>query len=44
MSDNIYLNDPSFAAAPQMVPIDAFLAAWSGFAYLHAVIGLADIE
>jgi len=44
VDDTIYLNDPSFAEAPQMVPVDAFLAAWAGFAYLYAVIGLTEVE
>ena len=44
IDNTIYINDPSFKEAPQMVDLDVFLAAWAGFAYLYGVIGLAEIE
>jgi ABC-type bacteriocin/lantibiotic exporter with double-glycine peptidase domain len=44
IDDTVYLNDPSFAEAPQTVPVEAFLTAWSGFAYLYALIGLTEVE
>jgi len=44
VDDTVYLNDPSFAEVPQTVTVDAFLAAWAGFAYLYAVIGLTEVE
>jgi len=34
----VYLNDPAFPTAPQAVPRDCFLLAWSDFDMLYAVI------
>ena len=36
--DNIYINDPAFEIAPQSVPLDYFLLAWSEFDHRYAVI------
>ena len=35
---NVYVNDPDFAEAPQMVEIDWFLAAWGFQDYQYAVL------
>lgn len=37
-ADQVALNDPAFATAPQIVSRDAFMLAWSDFDYLYAVI------
>jgi len=37
-ADQVTLNDPAFADAPQSVLHDAFMLAWSDFDYLYAVI------
>ena len=34
----VYVNDPSSDAAPQAVPLDHFMLAWSEFEYEVAVI------
>jgi len=34
----IYINDPAFDVAPQSVPLDHFMLAWSEFEYEFAVI------
>lgn len=34
----IFVNDPAFKNAPQAIPIDYFLLAWSEFDYRYAVI------
>jgi len=36
--EQVTLNDPAFADAPQTVSRDAFMLAWSDFDYLYAVI------
>lgn len=36
--DTAYLNDPDAATAPQAVPLQAFLLAWSDFDNLAAVV------
>ena len=42
MEENqIYLNDPEFDSAPQLISMDEFLLAWEEKDYLYAVIGLA---
>ena len=37
-ADQVVLNDPAFPTAPQTVPRDAFMLAWSDFDYLYALI------
>ena len=37
-SDTAYVNDPAFDDAPQSIPLDHFLLAWSEFDYEYAVI------
>lgn len=37
-SDAAYVNDPAFDDAPQSIPLDHFLLAWSEFDYEYAVI------
>jgi ABC-type bacteriocin/lantibiotic exporter with double-glycine peptidase domain len=37
-ADAVYLNDPAFEQAPQRVPLDYFMLAWSDFDYLHATL------
>jgi len=34
----LYVNDPAFDGAPQTVPLDYFLLAWSEFDHRLAVI------
>jgi predicted double-glycine peptidase len=34
----VFVNDPAFKIAPQAIPIDYFLLAWSEFDYRYAVI------
>jgi ABC-type bacteriocin/lantibiotic exporter with double-glycine peptidase domain len=36
--DMAYVNDPAFDEAPQSIPLDHFLLAWSEFDYEYAVI------
>ena len=40
-SENVYINDPAFDAAPLTVPLNNFLLAWSEFDYEYAVITTA---
>jgi hypothetical protein len=37
-SDAAYVNDPAFDDAPQSIPLDHLLLAWSEFDYEYAVI------
>jgi ABC-type bacteriocin/lantibiotic exporter with double-glycine peptidase domain len=37
-SDTAYVNDPAIENAPQSIPLDHFLLAWSEFDYEYAVI------
>lgn len=39
-SEDIFIYDPYFATAPQVVELDSFLTAWSERDYEYAVIGL----
>ena len=41
-AEQVTLNDPAFADAPQTVSRNAFMLAWSDFDYLYAVIRLAQ--
>jgi predicted double-glycine peptidase len=34
----VFVNDPAFKDAPQSIPIDDFLLAWSEFDYRYAII------
>ncbi len=43
-NDKIYLNDPAFATAPQIVPLAEFELAWLERDYLYAVIGLTHFD
>jgi hypothetical protein len=43
-SDNVYVNDPDFEQAPQIVELNEFLLAWSDRDYEYAVIGLEDFH
>jgi ABC-type bacteriocin/lantibiotic exporter with double-glycine peptidase domain len=36
--ENLYINDPAFDIAPQAVPLDYFLLAWSELDHRYAVI------
>lgn len=36
--ENIYVNDPAFDQAPQTIPLDYFLLAWSEFDHRCAII------
>lgn len=36
--ENLYVNDPAFDTAPQVIPLDYFLLAWSEFDHRCAVI------
>jgi ABC-type bacteriocin/lantibiotic exporter with double-glycine peptidase domain len=36
--EQLYINDPAFDKAPQTVPLDYFLLAWSEFDHRYAVI------
>ena len=36
--ETIYVNDPAFDAAPQEIPIDDFVLAWSEFDYRYATV------
>lgn len=36
--DNIYVNDPAFDMAPQIISLDYFLLAWSEFDHRYAII------
>jgi hypothetical protein len=39
MDENaIFVNDPAFKVAPQRIPVDYFMLAWSDFDYYYAVI------
>jgi hypothetical protein len=38
----VYVNDPDFAQAPQVIERNEFLLAWSDRDYAYAVIGLED--
>ncbi|MFN8488181.1 MAG: cysteine peptidase family C39 domain-containing protein [Caldilineaceae bacterium] len=40
--ENIYLYDPYFAVAPQIVDFDSFLTAWSERDFEYAIIGLTE--
>ena len=40
--ETVYLNDPDFAEAPQLVDRESFLLAWSGRDEEYAVIGLTE--
>jgi hypothetical protein len=42
--DNVYVNDPDFAQAPQVIEINEFLLAWLEQDYAYAVIGLEDFH
>lgn len=43
-NDEIYLNDPAFATAPQVVSLAEFELAWLERDYLYAVIGLTHFD
>jgi ABC-type bacteriocin/lantibiotic exporter with double-glycine peptidase domain len=43
VEDRVYLNDPEFETAPQLVSRDEFELAWLEKGYRFAVIGLAEI-
>ena len=40
--ENIYLHDPYFAGAPQIVDLDSFLTAWSEWDFEYAIVGLTE--
>lgn len=40
--ETIYLDDPASEIAPQIIPIEHFMLAWSDFDYLHATISSAE--
>jgi ABC-type bacteriocin/lantibiotic exporter with double-glycine peptidase domain len=40
--ETVYLNDPASEIAPQIIPIEHFMLAWSDFDYLHATISSAE--
>ncbi|MBV7338193.1 C39 family peptidase [Chloroflexi bacterium TSY] len=40
--ENVYINDPAFAEAPQVVPIDRFLHAWTYRDYRYGIISLIE--
>ncbi|MEZ4865054.1 MAG: cysteine peptidase family C39 domain-containing protein [Caldilineaceae bacterium] len=40
----IYINDPDFDQAPQLIPEKAFMLAWSEHDYYYAAIGLASLD
>ena len=42
--ERIYLNDPFFQAAPQILSLNEFLPAWIEQKQLYAVIGLTTID
>jgi len=42
--ERIYLNDPFFQAAPQILSLNEFLSAWIEQKQLYAVIGLTTIN
>ena len=42
--DLIYLNDPFFPTAPQVISLDEFLPAWIEQKQLYAVVGLTAFE
>ncbi len=42
--EHIYLNDPFFQAAPQILLLNEFLPAWIEQKQLYAVIGLTTID
>ena len=37
-NESIYVNDPAFENAPQFIPLDYFLLAWSEFDHRCAII------
>jgi predicted double-glycine peptidase len=37
-NDNLYVNDPAFDLAPQIILLDFFLLAWSEFDHRYAII------
>lgn len=39
-NDVIYINDPAFTTAPQIVLLNEFMAAWAEKDFLYAVIEL----
>jgi ABC-type bacteriocin/lantibiotic exporter with double-glycine peptidase domain len=41
-AEDIYLYDPYFVTAPQIVDLDSFLTAWSERDFEYAVIGLTE--
>lgn len=43
-ADRVYVNDPYFEAAPQIVSLNEFVAAWVEQNSLYAVIGLEAFE
>lgn len=40
--DRVFLNDPAFERAPQVVPLDAFLIGWIEQDFRCAILSLAD--
>jgi len=42
--ERIYLNDPFFPTAPQVIALNEFLPAWIEQKQLYAVIGLTEID
>jgi uncharacterized protein YvpB len=40
----VYVNDPDFEQAPQMIDLDEFLLAWLERDYEYVVIGLEEFE
>jgi len=42
--ESIYLNDPFFQAAPQVISLNEFLPAWIEQKQLYAVVGLTAID
>jgi len=37
--ETVYINDPAFAVAPQLIHLNEFIAAWTEKDFLYAVIG-----